>query len=64
MELQGILPTIITPFDENGALDLASLENETNFLIENGVDGVVPLGAAGEFTSLSMGDEKCCGCNC
>jgi len=58
MELQGILPTMITPFDENGALDLLSLENETNFLIENGVNGVVPLGAAGEFSSLSMEEMK------
>lgn len=51
--LQGIIPPLVTFFDENGSVD-----KETNFrlidiLIEKEVDGLLLLGSSGEFTSMT-----------
>lgn len=58
MELKGVLPTLITPFTETGELDTDSLRKYVNFMINCGVNGLVPLGAAGEITSLTSEEIK------
>jgi 4-hydroxy-tetrahydrodipicolinate synthase len=52
-ELRGVIPPIVTPFDEAGELDTASLRRATNYLIDNGVHGIFCLGSTGECAALT-----------
>lgn len=54
----GIIPPIITPFDENGKIDFAALEKMAVHLVDNGVHGLFPFGTTGEF--YAVGDEEYC----
>lgn len=56
MTLQGSFVAIVTPF-ENGAIDEKSLRRHIDFMIDNGIDGLVPCGTTGEAVTLSD-DEK------
>lgn len=56
MTLQGAFVAIVTPF-ENGAIDEKSLRRHVDFMIDNGIDGLVPCGTTGESITLSD-DEK------
>lgn len=51
--LAGIFPILQTPFDETGAIDLASLRREIAFCLRAGVHGVVIPANASEFFALS-----------
>ncbi len=53
----GVHTIMPTPFTEDGALDLPSLESLTEFLIGRGVDGVVVLGVLGEAPKLSQQEQ-------
>lgn len=57
---EGILPAIITPFKRNLAmdLDLEGLASNIEFLIENGVHGIVPCGSTGESATLSFEEHE------
>ena len=57
-ELRGVVPPIATPFDEEGVLDLASLANLTNHLIDNGVHGIFCLGSTGECAALTDDERR------
>ncbi|MGI6624878.1 MAG: dihydrodipicolinate synthase family protein [Limnochordia bacterium] len=57
-ELRGVIPPIVTPFDENGVLDLQSLANVTHHLIDGGVDGIFCLGSTGECAALTDGERQ------
>lgn len=50
--LRGIIPPLITPLTENGALDEPSLERLIEHLLKGGVHGLFVLGTTGEFASL------------
>ncbi|MBQ7306794.1 MAG: dihydrodipicolinate synthase family protein [Faecalibacterium sp.] len=52
----GIIPPIITPFDEAGHIDLAALAKMAVHLVDNGVHGLFPFGTTGEF--YAVGDEE------
>lgn len=56
MILQGAFVAIVTPFD-NGAVDEKALRRHVDFMIDNGIDGIVPCGTTGEAVTLSD-DEK------
>lgn len=51
--LSGIIPPLVTPLLGNDTLDVASLENLIEHLIEGGVHGLFILGTTGEEQSLS-----------
>ena len=53
----GLMPAMVTPFDERGELDLAATETLVERFIEAGVDGISPLGSTGEASHLT-GDER------
>jgi len=53
MKFTGILPALITPVDENGALKVAALEKLINDLIDQGADGFYVCGATGEGVTIS-----------
>ncbi len=57
-ELRGILPAMVTPFSEDGSLNLGALEPYLEFQHSHGVDGVVVAGTNGEGTSLSVAERK------
>jgi len=50
--MQGVYPAIITPLKEN-KVDYDGLRNNIDFLIENGVSGVIPVGTTGESPTLT-----------
>lgn len=48
----GVLCPIVTPLDE-GDIDEDALTSLTDFILNNGVDGLFPCGTTGEFASLA-----------
>ena len=50
--LAGVLPVLVTPFDQNGECDTAALASEVEFVLRHGADGVV-LGMVSELLRLS-----------
>jgi 4-hydroxy-tetrahydrodipicolinate synthase len=56
--LKGVVVTNVTPFTENGSVDVAATEKHATFLVDNGIKIVVPGGNTGEFTSLSTAESK------
>ena len=52
-----LLTAIVTPFDDAGQIDFASLKKLTNYLIDQGSNGFVIGGTTGETPTLSH-DEK------
>lgn len=53
MKLQGCYVALITPFDNQGDIDENGLRLNINYLIDNGVAGIVPCGTTGESATLS-----------
>ncbi len=53
---EGVLPAIITPFQRNSAmdLDLEGLRSNIEFLLSQGIHGIVPCGSTGESATLSF----------
>jgi len=56
MAFSGVIPPLITPFDNEGKIDEAFLRSHVDYLVEHGVHGVFCLGSVGEFAYLS--DEE------
>lgn len=56
-EIHGIIPPVITPFDEQQEIDEQRLRRHLNFLMDNGVHGVFVCGSTGEFVLLTP-DER------
>ena len=53
---EGTYTVLITPFDESQCFDEARMRSFVDWQIEQGIQGLVPLGSTGEF--LSMSDEE------
>jgi 4-hydroxy-tetrahydrodipicolinate synthase len=55
MELNrpAVIAALLTPFDEEGRLDEAALREHVDYLVENGIDGLMPCGSTGEGPLLS-----------
>lgn len=50
---------MVTPLNRNGTdINLDSARELVNFLIENGIDGLLPLGTSGEFALLSEREKR------
>ncbi len=52
-----VLTAMVTPFDSEGALDIAAAEKLANYLIDNGNDGVVLAGTTGESPTISVAEQ-------
>lgn len=50
--LKGIIPPLITPFDEQGNLDEKLIRDEIKILLDAGVDGISPGGSTGEGAAV------------
>ncbi len=51
--LQGAHTAIVTPFNKNGSVDYIRYRKLIEFQIENGIDGIVPVGTTGESPTLN-----------
>ena len=56
MDLRGILPALVTPFDRGGQIDFKTLERLLEYQLSKGVHGFVPMGSTGEYYAMS--DEE------
>jgi len=54
---RGLATALVTPFDETGEVDYKALKNLVEWQIENGVDGIVPVGTTGEGSTLSEDEQ-------
>lgn len=54
---RGVTTAMITPFLSDGSVDFDGLRRNTQHQIENGINGLLPLGTTGEAPTLSE-DEK------
>ena len=53
----GAMVALITPF-QNGEIDWQTLDELIDFQLENGIDGIVPVGTTGESPTLSHDEHK------
>ncbi|MGA2500609.1 MAG: 4-hydroxy-tetrahydrodipicolinate synthase [Tepidisphaeraceae bacterium] len=53
----GVFSALVTPMRADGEIDYATLGQFTDYLIRQGVHGLVPLGSTGEYYALSA-DER------
>jgi len=58
MWFEGVIPAVMTPFGDDGAVDSAALTRNTEWLIENGATGLVATGTMGEAQSLSAAERR------
>lgn len=54
----GSIPAVITPFDDNGAINFDQLETHIDFLISEGSHGLVSCGTTGESPTLDHDEHK------
>ena len=52
-EYKGVIVPIITPFTLDEKIDVKSLKNLVNYLVDAGVHGIWAAGTSGEFSALS-----------
>ena len=58
IRLQGAFTALITPMKENGDVDYEGFGRLVEFQIEQGIDGLVPLGTTGETPTLEEDEEE------
>ena len=56
--IEGIIPAVVTPFDENEDVDERGFRKILNYLIDSGVHGLFPVGSQGEFFALTNEEKK------
>src|SRR5919202_2836372 len=54
----GLLPAMVTPFDERLEVDLEATEAVVEHFVAAGVDGILILGSTGEFPHLTFDERK------
>lgn len=58
MKLAGCYVALVTPFDQQNAIDEEGLRANISFLIQHGIAGVVPCGTTGESATLSWEEHN------
>lgn len=58
IDLKGSMPALITPFTEDGSLDMAAFEFFVDWQIAEGSHGLVPVGTTGEAPTLSLEEHR------
>ena len=56
--LKGAYTALITPMKENGDVDYEAFRRLVNFQLDEGIDGLVPLGTTGETPTLDEDEEE------
>jgi 4-hydroxy-tetrahydrodipicolinate synthase len=57
LKLRGAMTALVTPFGDDGSLDLASLERLARRQVERGIHGLVPCGTTGEGATLDEQEQ-------
>ena len=57
-KLQGSFTAMITPMLDDGSVDYDGFAQNVKFQLENGIDGLVPLGTSGETPTLDEDEEE------
>ena len=55
---QGVFTAIVTPFSEEGKIEESTLRKLVDFQIENGINGLVPMGTTGESPTLNYKEHE------
>jgi 4-hydroxy-tetrahydrodipicolinate synthase len=55
--IEGVLTAMVTPFGDDGALDIASARRLAKYLVEHGSHGLVVAGTTGESPTLSDAEK-------
>jgi 4-hydroxy-tetrahydrodipicolinate synthase len=55
--LRGVLPAIPTPVHADDTIDVAATRTLIAYLLQQGIDGLVPLGGTGEYGALSRAER-------
>ncbi|MDR2624115.1 MAG: 4-hydroxy-tetrahydrodipicolinate synthase [Methanobrevibacter sp.] len=58
MKFEGTAVAMVTPFTANNEINEESLRSNINFLIENGVDGLLAAGTTGESATINHDEQK------
>jgi 4-hydroxy-tetrahydrodipicolinate synthase len=53
-KFHGIISTVVTPFDDNDAVDHGLLKQDVNYLVESGITAICATGSTGEGHTLSL----------
>ena len=56
--MRGIIPSLNTPFTQDGALDIPSLKKLVQHTINSGCAGMLGLAVAGEYETLSYKEKR------
>jgi 4-hydroxy-tetrahydrodipicolinate synthase len=56
--VRGVFVIAVTPFADDGALDLPSADRVVDFYLERGADGLTLLGVMGEAPKLTSGEAR------
>jgi len=57
-KLRGAFAVLVTPFNKDYSLDEIGLRENIDWLIAEGIHGIIPAGSTGEFVSLSENERK------
>ena len=56
-KLTGIYIPMVTPFNADESINFAGIRSVTDFLVDNGVGGVIPSGSTGEMVALTKDEQ-------
>lgn len=56
--INGAITAMITPFNDEGGVDFEGLKQNTQFQIDNGISGLVPLGTTGESPTITDSERE------
>ncbi len=57
-KLRGIYVVLVTPFTADGDVNYEGMKENVEWLVDQGVHGVIPLGSTGEFASLNDREKR------
>jgi 4-hydroxy-tetrahydrodipicolinate synthase len=57
MKFEGIYTPVITPYNEDGAIDRDAFSAMVEYLVASGVHGIINGGSTGEYYAQSMGER-------
>ena len=55
--IRGTFTVMVTAFDADNGLDLEAQSNFTEWQVQQGINGLIPLGSTGEFLSMSFAEK-------
>jgi len=56
-KLEGVLPAVVTPFDEHEEFNEPAFRSLVDWLIAQGITGIVPCGTTGEFSLMTQAER-------